>query len=89
MMSGLGGFLRLELSDKFFNEISTLLLAGAADKVPNVRLAAAQALFGCSTRENLSQSQQATLQSALDGLQADKDRDVKYAATFPTYKKPY
>lgn len=86
MMAGLGGFLDLELSDKFFNEVSGLLLAGANDKVPNVRMAVAQALFGCSTKANLSSSQQATLQTALDTLKSDKDRDVKYAATFPTPK---
>lgn len=86
MLSSLSGFLALDLSDRFFNEVITLILNACSDKVPNVRIRCAQTLFKASTHSHLSETQRSQISIALTTLQSDKDRDVKYFSTYSHFK---
>ncbi len=86
MLSSLSGFLGLDLSDKFFNEVISLILNACSDKVPNVRIRCAQTLFKASTHSHLSDAQRNQIHAALTNLRDDRDRDVKYFATYPHFK---
>eukprot|EP00600_Ochromonadales_sp_CCMP1393_P000201 CAMPEP_0174985856 /NCGR_PEP_ID=MMETSP0004_2-20121128/18592_1 /TAXON_ID=420556 /ORGANISM="Ochromonas sp., Strain CCMP1393" /LENGTH=580 /DNA_ID=CAMNT_0016238587 /DNA_START=84 /DNA_END=1826 /DNA_ORIENTATION=- len=81
MISALEGLLKLDtLSDKFHEEVLTMLLATGADKVPNVRIRAAKAINSCAHAPS-ADSYKTQLQHSLGDLVKDKDRDVKYFAS--------
>jgi len=80
MITALEGFLKVEsLSDQFHSEVTALLLATAVDKVPNIRIRAAQAMNVAVVQPH-SSSFKEKIQSSLHDLVKDKDRDVKYFA---------
>jgi serine/threonine-protein phosphatase 2A regulatory subunit A len=80
MISALEGFLRLDtLSEKFHGEVLTMLVATAADKVPNIRIRAAQAMNAALVAPHAEPFKD-KLQAALNELLKDKDKDVKYFA---------
>lgn len=81
MIAALEGFLRLDtLSEKFHGEVLTLLVATGTDKVPNIRIRAAQAMNAALTAPHAEPFKD-KLQVALNELLKDKDRDVKYFAS--------
>uniref|UniRef100_A0A7S3LZ76 Uncharacterized protein n=1 Tax=Spumella elongata TaxID=89044 RepID=A0A7S3LZ76_9STRA len=80
MITALEGFLKLDsLSDKFYADVTALLLGSAADKVPNIRIRAAQAI-NVAIAVSHSAAFKDKLQTALHELVKDKDRDVRYFA---------
>ena len=83
MISALEGFLRIEkLSDKFHLEVINLLVTTSTDKVPNIRIRAAQGLnvaISISYIEKTYGDQY--IRPALNNLLKDKDKDVKYFAS--------
>lgn len=80
MITALEGFLKLDsLSDKFYGDVTALLLASAADKVPNIRIRAAQAI-NVAIAVSHSAAFKEKLQTALHDLVKDKDRDVRFFA---------
>jgi serine/threonine-protein phosphatase 2A regulatory subunit A len=80
MISALEGFLRLDtLSEKFHSEVLVMLIATASDKVPNIRIRAAQAMNAALVAPHAEPFKD-KLQGALNELLKDKDRDVKYFA---------
>jgi serine/threonine-protein phosphatase 2A regulatory subunit A len=80
MLTALHGFLKLEqLNDKFQSEVVALAITATTDKVPNIRLRAAQVLTFASTLPHLDGCKNQILPVLLE-LQGDKDRDVKYFA---------
>jgi serine/threonine-protein phosphatase 2A regulatory subunit A len=88
MVTALQGFLSSEnihLHHKFQADVINQLLAATNDKVPNVRLKAAQALHSVLTSggsSNFNQNVKDQMESALRELQNDKDKDVRYFASF-------
>lgn len=81
MISALEGFLRIEnLSDKFHSEVINLLISTASDKVPNIRIRAAQGINIALSLSYIGRTYGDTLQYARNDLLKDKDRDVKYFA---------
>lgn len=80
LLTALRGFFEIEtLSEKFLNEIIGLILNCIKDKVPNVRMRAAQTLnFACSLSH--LESVKNSMLSAISELQVDRDKDVKYFA---------
>jgi len=87
MVTALQGFLAAEnihLHHKFQSDAINQLLTATNDKVPNVRLKAAQAInhiLISSSSTNFSQSVKEQMESALRELQNDKDKDVRYFAS--------
>lgn len=87
MINAIAGFLRLEeVVDKFQSDCVAQLMSMTTDKVPNVRLRAAQALqslLSPTTNANIQHLglHREQLQGALTDLQGDKDKDVRYFAT--------
>ena len=80
-ISGIEGLLKLEkISDKFRSELVDLLVAACEDKVPNIRLRAAQALLATCSVQQLEDFKALT-QPCVTKLQEDKDKDVRYFAT--------
>ena len=80
MISALEGFLRLDtLSNNFHTEVLVLLINTATDKVPNIRIRAAQAMNAALTAPHAEPFKD-KLQTCLSELMKDKDRDVKYFA---------
>lgn len=80
MVTSLKGFLAVDsLSEKYINEVITMLAVSTKDKVPNIRMRAAQALSLVHTLPHLECCKNAML-NALADLQNDKDKDVKYFA---------
>jgi serine/threonine-protein phosphatase 2A regulatory subunit A len=81
MISALEGFLRIEnLSDKFHSEVINLLITTASDKVPNIRIRAAQGINIALSLSYIGRTYGDTLQYARNDLLKDKDKDVKYFA---------
>lgn len=85
MITALQGFVLLEqVQDRFQSEVVGQLIAMTTDKVPNVRLRAAQALHfslaATSSSSHLGLHRDQMLGS-LNELQTDKDKDVRYFAT--------
>jgi serine/threonine-protein phosphatase 2A regulatory subunit A len=85
MMTALERFLALEnVQDRFQSECVAQIISMSTDKVPNVRLRAAQALHyslaSASSSNHLGLLKDQLL-SALNDLQNDKDKDVRYFAT--------
>jgi serine/threonine-protein phosphatase 2A regulatory subunit A len=81
MISALEGFLRIEnLSDKFHSEVINLLISTASDKVPNIRIRAAQGINIALSLSYIGRTYGDTLQYARNDLLKDKDKDVKYFA---------
>lgn len=81
MVTALKGFLTVEnLSEKYIAEVVALIASTTKDKVPNIRMRAAQALSLVHTLPHLECSKTAIL-NALADLQNDKDKDVKYFAS--------
>jgi serine/threonine-protein phosphatase 2A regulatory subunit A len=81
MISALEGLLKLDsLSDKFHAEVLTLMLTTATDKVPNIRIRAAQGMNRALTAPHADAFKD-KLQGALNELMKDKDKDVKYFAS--------
>lgn len=85
MMTALERFLALEqVQDRFQSECVAQIVAMSTDKVPNVRLRAAQALHfalrAANETNHLGLLKEQML-SALNDLQNDKDKDVRYFAT--------
>jgi serine/threonine-protein phosphatase 2A regulatory subunit A len=93
MITALHGFLLLEnisYHPKFQTEIINIFIALTSDKVPNVRLKAAQIIFNIlltlsNNPNNVHLSLNSTLkdqiESALKELQNDKDKDVRHYAS--------
>lgn len=93
MITALYGFLYLESipqHPKFQSEIVQLLVSLTSDKVPNVRLRAAQLIYNllspASTNNtqhtlSLSSTLKDQIEAALKELQNDKDKDVRHFAT--------
>jgi hypothetical protein len=80
MISALEGFLRLDtLSERFHSEVLTMLIATGTDKVPNIRVRAAQAMNAALVAPHAEPFKD-KLQGALNELLRDKDKDVKYFA---------
>lgn len=95
MVSALHGFLLLEnisYHPKFQSEIINLFIGLTSDKVPNVRLKAAQIIYHILLSYNNSNNVQLSLNStmkdqletALKELQNDKDKDVRHFASHVT-----
>lgn len=88
MVTALQGFLASEnihLHHKFQGDVINQLLTATNDKVPNVRLKAAQAIHSVLTSSasgNFNQNVKDQMESALRELQNDKDKDVRYFASF-------
>jgi len=81
MVSALEGFLRIEnLSDKFHSEVVNLLIGTASDKVPNIRIRAAQGINIALSLSYIDRTYGDSLQYARNDLLKDKDKDVKYFA---------
>lgn len=85
MMTALERFLALEnVQDRFQSECVAQIIAMSTDKVPNVRLRAAQALnysLNSAAISNHLGVLKDQMLSALNDLQNDKDKDVRYFAT--------
>jgi serine/threonine-protein phosphatase 2A regulatory subunit A len=81
MLTALKGFLESsEIPQNFLNEIINLLIAATSDKVPNIRLRAAQVLNYACTLPHLS-SNRDHLYAVLTLLKGDGDKDVKFFAS--------
>jgi serine/threonine-protein phosphatase 2A regulatory subunit A len=79
MLTALEGLLSMELPDKFYSEALALALAATRDRVPNVRLRAAQ-ILGVVAIAN--ENCRGSIRPALSDLQShDKDKDVKFFAS--------
>lgn len=84
MISALEGLMKIEsLSDKYHGEILSLLLHTAVDRVPNIRIRAAQALNSIMlvSHVNSNATYRSQVMNVLADLQKDKDKDVKYFAS--------
>ncbi len=87
MLTALQGLMKIEnLNDKFHSEVVSLAILATTDKVANIRIRAAQVLQVASTIPHLDGNKNQILPVLLD-LQGDKDRDVKYFATYPASKQ--
>jgi len=84
LVAALEGVLKLETaSEKWHEEAMAMLVVTVADKVPNVRIRAAQAVAALNVAPSAS-ALRAQLQPHISKLSSDKDRDVKYFCTHPT-----
>jgi serine/threonine-protein phosphatase 2A regulatory subunit A len=86
MVTALQGFFLLDnidVHERFQVEAFTQLMTATKDKVPNVRLRAAQALHAILSKSGnkLQPQHKDQILGALSDLQSDKDRDVVYFAT--------
>ena len=86
MLTALQGLLRNELNDKFQSEVLSLIINATTDKVPNIRLRAAQVLHSLQSLPHLENCKN-QMMTALAELSNDKDKDVKYFATNARYEK--
>lgn len=80
MLTALQGLIESNLAGTFQSEALALLVAATNDKVPNVRLRAAQVL-GAACIAVGPENARAQIRPVLCALQADKDRDVVFFAT--------
>lgn len=80
MLTALQGLIESNLAGSFQSEALALLVAATNDKVPNVRLRAAQVL-GAACVAVGPENARAQIRPVLSALQADKDRDVAFFAT--------
>lgn len=81
MLSAFQGFLKLEaVVDRFRADCLALLLQATTDKVPNIRLRAAQILHSIQPLSHLQDAKD-QIQEGINSLQNDKDKDVRYFAT--------
>lgn len=86
MITALQGFFLLDSIDsheRLQSEALTQLFSVTKDKVPNVRLRAAQALHAILSKgsNKINSSHKDQILSTLHELQSDKDKDVRYFAT--------
>jgi serine/threonine-protein phosphatase 2A regulatory subunit A len=79
MLSALQGLLMLEIPERFQTETLALLINATNDKVPNIRLRAAQVL-GVACSYIGPENSRTRIRPVLAELLNDKDRDVKYFA---------
>jgi hypothetical protein len=83
LVAALEGVLKLEsASEKWHEEALAMLVVTVADKVPNVRIRAAQAVASLNVTPSAIGIQN-QLQPHISKLSSDKDRDVKYFCTHP------
>lgn len=80
MLTALQGLIESNLAGSFQSEALALLVATTNDKVPNVRLRAAQVL-GAACVAVGPENARAQIRPVLSALQTDKDRDVVFFAT--------
>jgi len=81
MLTAYQGFLKLPaVVDRFRSDCMAQLLLGTTDKVPNIRLRAAQILHSISGLSHLTDVKD-QIQQGINTLQTDKDKDVRYFAT--------
>jgi hypothetical protein len=81
MLTAYHGFLKLDsVSDRFRAESIAQLIQGTVDKVPNIRLRAAQIFHNLQSYSHLGEIKD-QIQDGINTLQGDKDKDVRYFAT--------
>ena len=68
------------LQEKFQTETLALIIGATNDKIPNIRLRAAQVL-GTACQAIGAENSKISVRPVLTELLNDKDRDVKYFAT--------
>lgn len=79
MLSALEGLVSLDIPEKFQTEILALIIGATNDKVPNIRVRAAQVL-GPACKAIGPENSRMAIRPVLAELLNDKDRDVKYFA---------
>jgi hypothetical protein len=81
MLTAYQGFLKIEnLPDRFRADAMAQLIQGIQDKVPNIRLRAAQIVQQLINLPHLTDVKD-QLQEGINSLSTDKDKDVRYFAT--------
>lgn len=81
MLTAFQGFLKFDaVADRFRADCMAQLLQGTTDKVPNIRLRAAQVLHTIQGLSHLNDVKD-QIQEGINTLQGDKDKDVRYFAT--------
>eukprot|EP01031_Cornospumella_fuschlensis_P025713 gene25713-31052_t len=81
MLSAFQNFLKIEnLPERFRADAMAQLIQGTQDKVPNIRVRAAQIVQVLLNLPHLGDVRD-QLQDSLTGLSTDKDKDVRYFAT--------